>query len=137
MEILLIILLALALAGDAMLGVALYRLNRRDSGGRDDELLRTVQETVEQETEVLADQLRAVQGEVGRTTVSSVRDLGAMLAESQRQSGQDKMQERVPRDGGLPGDQRVDNIKACDIGGRRNPGGQPPQHRYDRPYVAK
>ena len=86
MEILLIILLALALAGDAMLGVALYRLNRRDSGGRDDELLRTVQETVEQETEVLADQLRAVQGEVGRTTVSSVRDLGAMLAESQRQS---------------------------------------------------
>lgn len=85
MEILLIILLALAVAGDGMLGVALYRLSRRDSGGRDEELLRTVQETVEQETEVLADQLRATQGEVNRSTVSSVRDLGAMLAEVQRQ----------------------------------------------------
>ena len=42
MEILLIILLALAVAGDGMLGVALYRLSRRDSGGRDEELLRTV-----------------------------------------------------------------------------------------------
>ena len=66
MEILLIILLALALAGDAMLGVALYRLNRRDSGGRDDELLRTVQETVEQETEVLAALLAGARVRVGR-----------------------------------------------------------------------
>ena len=86
MEIMLVILLVLAVAGDVMLAAALVRLYRhREREDDREDLLRAVQDTVEQETEVLADQMRAMQGEIGRTTVSSLRDLGAMLAENQRQ----------------------------------------------------
>ena len=86
METMLVILLVLAVAGDVMLAVALVRLYRsREQGNDRDELLQAVQDCVEQETEVLADQLRSMQGEIGRNTVSSMRDLGSMLAESQRQ----------------------------------------------------
>ena len=86
METMLVILLVLAVAGDVMLAVALVRLYRsREQGSDDSQLLRSVQDCVEQETEVLADQLRAMQGEIGRNTVSSLRDLGTMLAETQRQ----------------------------------------------------
>lgn len=86
METMLVILLVLAVAGDVMLAAALVRLYRhREREDDREDLLRAVQDTVEQETEVLADQMRAMQGEIGRTTVSSLRDLGAMLAENQRQ----------------------------------------------------
>ena len=47
---------------------------------------RIVRDEVEAETEVLADQLRVMQGEVTRTTSASARDMGTLLAESQRQS---------------------------------------------------
>ena len=45
-----------------------------------------MRDEVEAETEVLADQLRVMQGEVTRTTSASARDMGTLLAESQRQS---------------------------------------------------
>lgn len=51
-----------------------------------DEIARIVRDEVEAETEVLADQLRVMQGEVTRTTSASARDMGTLLAESQRQS---------------------------------------------------
>jgi DNA recombination protein RmuC len=76
------ILLALAAAGDVLLMVLLVR-GRRDSAA---DPVPPLREEIEGETEVLSDQLRAVQGEIGRTTVSAVKDLGAMLAETQRQS---------------------------------------------------
>ena len=85
MEILLSILLVLALAGDIMLAVVLVRQSRHSGGRSDDQLLQAVRDTVEQETDLLADQLHTVQGEISRNTASSVRDLGTMLAEAQRQ----------------------------------------------------
>ena len=84
MEILLYLLLALAVLGDALLVVVLVKV----AGGRrqaDQDMLRQLQASVQEETDLLADQLRAMQGEVSRTTVSAVRDLGSMLSESQRQ----------------------------------------------------
>ena len=86
MEILLSIVAVLALAGDVMLVLLLLRQSRRTGDSRrDDRLLQAVKDTVEQETDLLADQLHTLQGEISRNTVSSVRDLGTMLAESQRQ----------------------------------------------------
>ena len=86
MEILLSIVAVLALAGDVMLVLLLLRQSRRTGDSRrDDKLLQAVKDTVEQETDLLADQLHTLQGEISRNTVSSVRDLGTMLAESQRQ----------------------------------------------------
>ena len=86
MEIVLSIVAVLALAGDVMLVLLLLRQCRRTGDSRrDDRLLQAVKDTVEQETDLLADQLHTLQGEISRNTVSSVRDLGTMLAESQRQ----------------------------------------------------
>ncbi|MGN0984756.1 MAG: DNA recombination protein RmuC, partial [Gemmiger sp.] len=83
-ELLLWILLALALLGDILLAVLLVR--RGTSQDNTDELVRSLTRAMEGETDVLADQLRAMQGELTRTTVSTVRDLSGVLAESQRQS---------------------------------------------------
>ena len=85
MEPFLIALLVLAVAGDIMLAVLLARQGRR-SQARDEALLQEVQQLVEQETDLLADQLRAVPGEVSRSATAAVRDLGTLLAESQRQA---------------------------------------------------
>lgn len=80
------ILLVLALAGDVLLTVLLVRVLRGPDKGADADLLPQMQAAVQEETDLLSEQLRAMQGEIGRNTVSSVRDLGAMLAEGQRQS---------------------------------------------------
>lgn len=80
------ILLVLALAGDVLLTVLLVRVLRGPDKGADADLLPQMQAAVQEETDLLSEQLRAMQGEIGRNTVSSVRDLGTMLAEGQRQS---------------------------------------------------
>lgn len=85
MEPLLYIILALALVGDVLLAVLLLRRDRSGEGDLE-ETVRALRAVMEEETEVLSDQMRTLQGEVGRTTVSTVRDLGTVLAESQRQS---------------------------------------------------
>lgn len=85
MEPLLYIILALALVGDVLLAVLLLRRGRGEDNDLE-ETVRALRAVMEEETEVLSDQMRTLQGEVGRTTVSTVRDLGAVLAESQRQS---------------------------------------------------
>lgn len=77
------LLLALALLGDALLVVLLLR--RPKQADNTEKLVRALTEVMEGETDVLADQLRAMQGELTRTTVASVRDLSGVLAESQRQ----------------------------------------------------
>ena len=84
---LLILLLALALAGDVLLGVLLWRSGRAPAADQD-ALLRALQKAIEGETDLLADQLRATQAETARATQSAVRDLGTLLAQSQNQSGQ-------------------------------------------------
>ena len=83
MEILPWVLLALAVLGDALLVAAVLKLYGRRQDNED--IVRRIQAGIQEETDVLADQLRAMQGEIGRTTVSSVRDLGSILSESQRQ----------------------------------------------------
>lgn len=77
------ILLALALLGDGLLLALLLRRPKQQDNT--DALVRALTEVMEGETDVLADQLRTMQGELTRTTVSSVRDLSDVLAESQRQ----------------------------------------------------
>lgn len=78
------LILALALLGDVLLTVLLLRRPRRTDDT--DRIVRALTEVMEGETDVLADQLRAMQGEMSRTTVATVRDLSGVLAESQRQS---------------------------------------------------
>ncbi|MDD4850002.1 MAG: DNA recombination protein RmuC [Gemmiger sp.] len=84
MEWLLWLLLVLAVLGDVLLVALLLRAYARQQDTGDS--TRQLQAAIQEETDLLADQLRAMQGEVGRTTVAAVRDLGAMLADSQRQS---------------------------------------------------
>ncbi|MGN0975373.1 MAG: DNA recombination protein RmuC [Gemmiger sp.] len=84
MEILLAVLLVLAVTGDILLALVARKLMGENRRERTE--FRELQADIEQETEVLADQMRALQGEISRTTVSGVRDLGAMLAETQRQT---------------------------------------------------
>ena len=87
MEPLIYLLLVLALVGDVLLGAVLILTLRRSREESDDgQLARTLQKVIESETDLLADQLRATQAETARSTQASVRDLGAILAESQRQS---------------------------------------------------
>lgn len=86
MEPLLYILLVLALLGDALLTLLVLRQKPQNAPLDVRAIEEAVRAIMEEETEVLADQLRTLQGEVSRTTVSTVRDLGTMLAESQHQS---------------------------------------------------
>ena len=73
--------------GDVLLAVVLVlTLRRNREEGDDGQLARTLQKVIESETDLLADQLRATQAESARSTQAAVRDLGAVLAESQRQS---------------------------------------------------
>ena len=83
MDWILYVLLALALLGDGLLAALLLRRPRQADDT--DKLVRALTEVIEGETDVLADQLRAMQGEMTRTTVATVRDLSGVLAESQRQ----------------------------------------------------
>lgn len=87
MQPLLIILLLLSILTNVLLILLLLRSGQQNTAeDQPDEIARIVRDEVEAETEVLADQLRVMQGEVTRTTSASARDMGTLLAESQRQS---------------------------------------------------
>ena len=87
MQPLLIILLLLSVLTNVLLILLLLRSGQQNTAeDHTDEISRIVRDEVEAETEVLADQLRVMQGEVTRTTSASARDMGTLLAESQRQS---------------------------------------------------
>ena len=87
MEPLIYLLLVLSLVANGMLAAVLVLLLRRNrEEGDDGQLAHTLQKVIESETDLLADQLRTTQAETARATQASVRDLGALLAENQRQS---------------------------------------------------
>ncbi|MEE0799690.1 MAG: DNA recombination protein RmuC [Gemmiger sp.] len=86
MQVVAYLVLALSVLSNILLALLLVRSNRNSGRDNTDKIARLVQQTVEGETEVLADQLRTLQGEMARTTTASTRDLGTLLAESQRQS---------------------------------------------------
>ena len=87
MNWILYILLALALLGDVLLAVLLARSNRRDPQGvTAEEIVRAMTPVLQGETDLLAEQLRAMQGETTRTTTASLRDFSSVLAENQRQN---------------------------------------------------
>ena len=73
----------------ALLVLVLRRTRPDPNAGRPDNtdaVVAAVTGVMQEETDVLADQLRSMQGELQRTTVATVRDLSGVLAESQRQS---------------------------------------------------
>lgn len=87
MNWILYVLLALALLGDVLLAVLLVRSGRRTpKGDTADDFVRAVTPVLQGETDLLAEQLRAMQGETTRTTTASLRDFSAVLAENQRQN---------------------------------------------------
>ena len=51
-----------------------------------DDFVRAVTPVLQSETALLAEQLRAMQGESARTTTATLRDFSAVLAENQRQN---------------------------------------------------
>ena len=87
MEILLYLVLALALVGDVLLAVLLVRSNRpRKQADTADDFVRAMTPVLQGETDLLAEQLRAMQGESARTTTATLRDFSAVLSENQRQN---------------------------------------------------
>lgn len=87
MEILLYLVLALALVGDVLLAVLLVRSNRpRKQADTADDFVRAMTPVLQSETDLLAEQLRAMQGESARTTTATLRDFSAVLSENQRQN---------------------------------------------------
>ena len=74
MQPLLIILLLLSILTNVLLILLLLRSGQQNTAeDQTDEIARIVRDEVEAETEVLADQLRVMQGEVTRTTSASAR----------------------------------------------------------------
>ena len=87
MEILLYFVLALALVGDVLLAVLLVRSNRpQKQADTADDFVRAMTPVLQSETDLLAEQLRAMQGESARTTTATLRDFSAVLSENQRQN---------------------------------------------------
>ena len=87
MEILLYFVLALALMGDVLLAVLLVRSNRpQKQADTADDFVRAMTPVLQSETDLLAEQLRAMQGESARTTTATLRDFSAVLSENQRQT---------------------------------------------------
>ena len=87
MEILLYLVLALALVGDVLLSVLLVRSSRpRKQADTADDFVRAMTPVLQSETDLLAEQLRAMQGESARTTTATLRDFSAVLSENQRQN---------------------------------------------------
>ena len=87
MKILLYLVLALALMGDVLLAVLLVRSNRpQKQADTADDFVRAMTPVLQSETDLLAEQLRAMQGESARTTTATLRDFSAVLSENQRQN---------------------------------------------------
>ena len=86
-EILLIVLLALALAGNILLAVLLRRSGQKTAAAPTaQEYVDAMTPVLQGETDLLSEQLRAMQGESVRTTSASLRDFSAVLSENQRQT---------------------------------------------------
>lgn len=78
-------------SGDILLAVVLAKVMRKNAGPEQkidtaDDFVRAVTPVLQSETDLLAEQLRAMQGESARTTSATLRDFSAVLAENQRQS---------------------------------------------------
>ena len=86
MQPLLIVLLILSILTNVLLIVLLVRGSKSSDREDTEALTRLIREEVEGETEVIADQLRTMQSELTRANSANTRDLGTLLAESQRQS---------------------------------------------------
>ena len=91
MEWILYVLLALAVAGDILLAVILAKVLQKNNETQQkidtaDDFVRAMTPVLQSETDLLAEQLRAMQGESARTTSATLRDFSAVLAENQRQS---------------------------------------------------
>lgn len=87
MNWMLYVLLALAVLGDILLAVLLVRSGRRaPKGDTADDIVRAMTPVLQSETDLLTEQLRAMQGETARTTTASLRDFSSVLAENQRQN---------------------------------------------------
>ena len=81
MNWMLYVLLALAVLGDILLAVLLVRSGRRaPKGDTADDIVRAMTPVLQSETDLLAEQLRAMQGETARTTTASLRDFSSVLA---------------------------------------------------------
>ena len=84
MDWILYLLLALAAAGDILLAVVLAKVMRKNAGPEQkidtaDDFVRAVTPVLQSETDLLAEQLRAMQGESARTTSATLRDFSAVL----------------------------------------------------------
>ena len=89
MEILLYFVLVLALVGDVLLAILLVRSSRpqKPQGPTADDVVNAMTPVLQGETDLLAEQLRAMQGESARThATATLRDFSAVLAENQRQN---------------------------------------------------
>ena len=90
MSWILYVLLVLAMAGDILLAVVLAKVMHKNDEPQQkidtaDDFVRAVTPVLQSETDLLAEQLRAMQGESARTTTATLRDFSAVLAENQRQ----------------------------------------------------
>ena len=90
MNWILYVLLVLAVAGDILLAVVLAKVMHKNDEPQQkidtaDDFVRAVTPVLQSETDLLAEQLRAMQGESARTTTATLRDFSAVLAENQRQ----------------------------------------------------
>ena len=86
-EILLFVLLVLALAGNVLLAVLLRRSGKKTADAPTaQDYVDAMTPVLQGETDLLSEQLRAMQGESLRTTSSSLRDFSAVLSENQRQA---------------------------------------------------
>ena len=73
--------------GDVLLAVLLVRSNRpQKQADTADDFVRAMTPVLQSETDLLAEQLRAMQGESARTTTATLRDFSAVLSENQRQT---------------------------------------------------
>ena len=91
MEWILYVLLALAAAGDILLAVLLGKVLHKNNEPQQkidtaDDYVRAMTPVLQGEVDLLAEQLRAMQGDSARTTSASLRDFSAVLAENQRQA---------------------------------------------------
>ena len=80
MEWILYVLLALAVAGDILLAVILAKVLQKNNETQQkidtaDDFVRAMTPVLQSETDLLAEQLRAMQGESARTTSATLRDL--------------------------------------------------------------
>ena len=75
MEILLYFVLVLALVGDVLLAILLVRSSRpqKPQGPTADDVVNAMTPVLQGETDLLAEQLRAMQGESARTTTATHR----------------------------------------------------------------